>query len=164
MSRLAPLDIELTNFDSPPSPISSDCSSISELYIPVHQRQTWGKGSPVSSTASSPSSSSVSIAATDGRSYYIPIITLAEMFKVPIYNADDLILLSRSPLARLSAEDRSYLREAVLEIVTGRRQRTGLEWRKKRSWEEKWTGRSTKESRADQADSWRRSNIEDTID
>ncbi|KIM91343.1 hypothetical protein PILCRDRAFT_810613, partial [Piloderma croceum F 1598] len=147
MSGLAPLDIELTNFNSPPSPISSDCSSISEPYIPVYRRKIWSEVSPVSSVASSPSSSSVSMPATD----------------MPIYNADDLILLSRSPLAQLSAEDRSHLREAVPEIVTGRRQRTGLESRKRRSREEKRTGRSAKESRADQAVSWRRSNIQDTI-
>jgi hypothetical protein len=101
---------------------------------------------------------------SDGRSVLDIDVLLVDIFAVPIYDADDLILLARSPLARLSADEYSYLRELVPEIVMSRRQRARLDGRANSSGTKKRTSgirtyTTIRESRANQSDSWRKSNL-----
>ncbi|KAF5389594.1 hypothetical protein D9757_004182 [Collybiopsis confluens] len=76
-------------------------SAPATLYIPVHKRST----TPTSEHESSPES------------------------HLPIYSIQDLLKLSKSPLAVISAEHRDHIKETVPEISISRRQRKAIEHR-----------------------------------
>ncbi|KAH7928562.1 hypothetical protein BV22DRAFT_1117434 [Leucogyrophana mollusca] len=118
MSRSAPITIAYPSSSSymPASPTSGG------LYVPVHRRGVSGSYSS-SSRASSPTPSS---SALSERS--ISPTPHERHTSLPIYTPADLLLLSSSPLSRLSPEERMTLREVAPVIVRNRKQRKAHEW------------------------------------
>ncbi|KAI6127520.1 hypothetical protein EDD17DRAFT_1766450 [Pisolithus thermaeus] len=120
------------------------------LYVPVHRR---GDSKPlsvsgispsssytISSRASSPSPSeaaSISSLTSDfSSSLHIgrPVIVSSSPSQghapnIPIYTPADLLLLSTSPLSKLSKECKDALHSAVPEVVLTRKRRKAQEWR-----------------------------------
>ncbi|KIK93465.1 hypothetical protein PAXRUDRAFT_828958 [Paxillus rubicundulus Ve08.2h10] len=102
------------------------------LYVPVHRRNRssgvpslYSYAGSSSSRASSPSPSTSSSSSTSSTP---PTERHRDAF-LPIYSPADLLLLSASPLARLSPEHVDAIRAAVPEVVQSRKQRKALEWR-----------------------------------
>ncbi|KAG8216921.1 hypothetical protein J3R82DRAFT_7197 [Butyriboletus roseoflavus] len=120
---------------SPSSPV---------IYVPIHRRTPSSSPSPSSSRALSPS----------------PAPPIAG-----VYTPAELLLLSTSPLAKLSAEHVDALRAHVPEVVQTRKQRKALAWHARRptptptsSPTHKRTGsyaRASSESEEDRATTWR---------
>jgi len=81
---------------------------------------------------------------------------------VPIYDVEDLILMSRSPLTQLTADELAHLREVVPEIVTSRRRRARWVSGRNKSQAEKTSSYpGVEEFRSDQVESWRKGKIGD---
>jgi hypothetical protein len=143
MFRSVPIDIRAKSQQQYPSSESSYSSSSgisSGLYVPVHKRMS-GSSSASSSWSSGGRSPSPAYSARNsypraGHSeesigkhqspevvrnrQLMPSRTAARPF---VYSPADLILLSRSPLAKLSPEGRASLKDTVPEILSNRRQR-----------------------------------------
>ncbi|KIJ14701.1 hypothetical protein PAXINDRAFT_99956 [Paxillus involutus ATCC 200175] len=98
------------------------------LYVPIHRRNrssgvpsSYTYAGSLSSRASSPSPSTSSPSSS---SLHLPPTHASP----PIYTPADLLLLSASPLARLSPEDIDAIRAAAPEVVQSRKQRKAREW------------------------------------
>lgn len=119
------------------------------LYVPLHRRG-FSKSQNVtgispsssythSSRASSPSPSETpsmgSLASDFSSSLHIgrPVIVSSSPSPghapIPIYTPADLLLLSSSPLSKLSQECKDALHLAVPEVVLSRKRRKAQEWR-----------------------------------
>ncbi|KAF9235549.1 hypothetical protein BU15DRAFT_77872 [Melanogaster broomeanus] len=124
------------NYSPSPARMYEPASSPSSpgLYIPVHRR-SHSSGVPSSyaysssSRASSPPPSPSLSHTTSSRSASPLPHHTAQIGMVPIYTPADLILLSASPLAKLSLEHRDALRAAAPELLQSRKQRKAREWR-----------------------------------
>ncbi|KAI6040862.1 hypothetical protein EDC04DRAFT_2893636 [Pisolithus marmoratus] len=120
-----------------------------ERYVPVHRRgcsssQSAAGISPPcsytnSSRASSPSPSETpsmsSLTSYFSSSLHIgrPVIVSSSPSpghsSIPVYTPADLLLLSSSPLSKLSQEDKHALHMAAPEVVLNRKRRKAQEWR-----------------------------------
>ncbi|KAI6118665.1 hypothetical protein EDD17DRAFT_1749818 [Pisolithus thermaeus] len=119
------------------------------LYVPVHRRgdskpQSVSGISPsssytISSRASSPSPSEAtsmsSLTSDFSSSLHVggPVIVSCSPSPghapIPIYTTADLLLLSTSPLSKLSKECKDALHLAVPEVMLTRKRRKAQEWR-----------------------------------
>lgn len=117
-----------------------------ELYVPVHKRRfsntqivtgvSPSSSDTNSSRSSSPSPSEASSLASDfssslhiGRPLVVSSSPSLGHAPIPIYSPADLILLSSSPLSKLSKEHKDALHLAVPEVVLSSKRRKAQEWR-----------------------------------
>lgn len=136
MSRSMPIDIRTKSSQSPSSESGSSYSSLgSGLYIPIHKRMS-GNSASSSGTASSPPAYSArgSYPQEQGEEVVGKLHAIEAIYDQKpmmssrtahpfVYFPADLILLSRSPLAKLSPEGRTLLKDTAPEILSNRRQR-----------------------------------------
>ncbi|KAF8838791.1 hypothetical protein BDN67DRAFT_971017 [Paxillus ammoniavirescens] len=97
------------------------------LYVPIHRRNR-SSGVPSSYTYAGSSSSRASSPSPSTSSSTSSLPLPPTHASLPIYTPADLLLLSFSPLARLSPEHIDAIRAAAPEVVQSRKQRKAREW------------------------------------
>ncbi|KIJ62192.1 hypothetical protein HYDPIDRAFT_30729 [Hydnomerulius pinastri MD-312] len=102
------------------------------LYVPLHRRNR-SSGVPSSYNYSTGSSRASSPTLSTSSRSVSPLPHVAPITdrdtSLPIYTPADLLLLSASPLAKLSPEHSNTLRAVAPEVVQSRKQRKAQEWR-----------------------------------